>query len=433
MNKQEVNVTGSQPVDVVIVGGGLVGGSLAACLARDPSLHIVVVEKISPQRLSDEALQHPSYDARNTALANGTCHLFDQLGLWQTLRQQAEAIERIVVCDRGGFGRSVINASDENVRALGYIVENRWVGEVLTRHLESLPNVTVMAPAEVTACCYQEQSVDVEVTRETVKTQLQTPLLVIADGAQSNTRQLLGIATHTEDYGQTAVVTTLTPDCSHNNQAWERFTETGPLALLPQTDNRYGVTWCLESAQAKELLAVSDADFLEAIQKAAGQQMGHFIHVGQRFGYPLKLTLSDEQVRPRCVVLGNSAHALHPVAGQGLNLSIRDVAALTQLIYKAREQGQDYGELGWLNHYFEKRKHDQAATVQFSDKVVKLFSNNKRGYSLARNAGLIAFDLMPGAKRFLAHYAMGRATSTRLPEPPQQNHQSNEPLKEKTP
>jgi len=409
--------------DVIVVGGGLVGGTLAACLARDPSMKIAIIEKFPPQRMNDENLMHPSYDARNTALANGTCHVFDQLGIWKTIRQQSAAIERIVVCDRGGFGRSIIDAADENVRALGYVIENRWVGEVLNRHLDTLSNVELLTPAEVSGIEYiDEETIAVTATvgstsigAPTTTITAYTPLLVVADGAQSATRNLLGIDSQLNDYKQTAIVTTITPDQPHNNQAWERFTETGPLALLPQTDNRIGITWCLDNDKAASLMAASDEEFLMALQKVAGNGAGNFVNVGQRFAYPLTLTLSQEQVRPNVVVLGNSAHAMHPVAGQGLNLSVRDVAALTQLIYQAREEGCHYGNITWLNRYFERRKMDQMATVQFSDKVVKLFSTTKSSAVMARNAGLLAFDLLPGAKRFLAHYAMGRAASTQLP------------------
>ena len=394
------------------------GGTLAACLARDPSMKIAIIEKFSPQRVKDENLMHPSYDARNTALANGTCHVFDQLGLWKTLRQQSAAIERIVVCDRGGFGRSIIDAADEKVRALGYVIENRWVGEVLNRHLDTLPNVELITPAEVSDVEYIDEktiAVTAAVAADSSTIIAHTPLLVVADGAQSATRNLLGIDSELNEYEQTAIVTTITPDQPHNNQAWERFTETGPLALLPQTDNRMGITWCLDNDKAAALMAASDEEFLVELQKVAGYGAGNFLNVGKRFAYPLSLTLSQEQVRPNVVVLGNSAHAMHPVAGQGLNLSVRDVAALAQLIYKAREDGCCYGDLVWLNRYFEQRKMDQAATVQFSDKVVKLFSTRKPSAVMARNAGLLAFDLLPGAKRFLAHYAMGRAASTQLP------------------
>lgn len=372
---------------------------------------------------------HPSYDARNTALANGTCHVFEQLGLWQDIRQQATAIQHIVVCDRGGFGRSVIRAEEENVRSLGYVVENRWIGEVLHRHIDRLSNVTMITPSEVETVDYldektvevtarkleQDQNSDVLSTSQCMS--LRTPLLVVADGAQSATRGILGIGSNTDSYEQTAIVTTVTTNRPHNNQAWERFTDTGPLALLPQTDNRLGVTWCLETAQATELLGVSDDAFLAKLQKVAGHGPGQFMRLGQRFSYPLTLTVSHEQIRPNIVVLGNSAHAMHPVAGQGLNLSIRDAATLTQFIYSAREQAIHYGDLTWLNRYSQQRELDQAATVQFSDKVVKLFSTRRSSAVVARNIGLLAFDLLPGAKRLLAHYAMGRAASTQLPEP----------------
>lgn len=410
------------PCDVLIVGGGLVGASLAACLARDPALNIVVLEKavlpVSKPGGEQNTTLHPSYDARNTALANGTCHVFEQLGLWQTLREQATPILQVKVSDKGGFGRTQITAEAERVRALGYIVENRWVGTVLLEHLAGCPNVTWLAPGEVTQVQFKSTHVQVSAKVGEKALQFQSPLLVAADGAQSSTRSLLGIGSTVTPYHQTGIVTTLTPDRPHHHCAWERFTESGPLALLPQTDNRLGVTWCVETEAAEALLAADDATFLKAIQGAAGNDAGTFIKVGKRYSYPLALTLSDEQVRPNLVVLGNSAHGMHPVAGQGLNMSMRDVAALTQTLFAARELGENYGDLKWLQHYMALRGWDQNNTVHFSDKVTRLFSNANAVMSFARNSGLLMFDVLPGAKRFLARYAMGRAASTTLPEPP---------------
>lgn len=413
------------PCDVLIVGGGLVGASLAACLARDIALNIVVLEKVAmpepapPSKTSAEQTPklHPSYDARNTALANGTCHVFDQLGLWQTLREQATPIHKVKVSDKGGFGRTQITAEEERVRALGYIVENRWVGAVLLEHLAGCANVTWHAPAEVTQLQFKASGVLVSATIGEQEQQFYTPLLVAADGAQSSMRSLLGIGSTVTPYHQTGIVTTLTPDQPHRHCAWERFTESGPLALLPQTDNRLGVTWCVETEAADALLAADDETFLKAIQAAAGNDAGTFIKVGKRYSYPLALTLSDEQVRPNLVVLGNSAHGMHPVAGQGLNMSMRDVAALTQTLFAARAVGENYGDLKWLQHYRALRGWDQNNTVHFSDKVTRLFSNSNAVMSFARNSGLLMFDVLPGAKRFLARYAMGRAASTTLPEP----------------
>ncbi|HVL00490.1 MAG TPA: 2-octaprenyl-6-methoxyphenyl hydroxylase [Dongiaceae bacterium] len=399
--------------DILIIGGGLVGASLAACLARDPSLRIGVVEKFPPPQDSGDF--HPSYDARNTALANGTCHIFDQLGVWQEMRAHAVPIETIEITNQGRFGRAVIRAQEERVRALGYVIENRWIGKVLYRHLQQCANVEFRAPAEVVALRYEQDQLLATLDDQQIA---RTPLVIIADGAQSHTRQMLGIGARVQDYDQVAIVTAVTPDQAHKNIALERFTDTGPLAILPQTDNRLGLTWCVDKSTADELMAADDITFLRALERAAGEGIGALLKIGKRFAYPLSLTLSDEQIRPNVVVLGNAAHGLHPVAGQGFNMAVRDVAVLVQVLATAREAGQPWGDFKLLQRYLHLREQDQFNTIQFSDKLTHLFSNRNPLLSLLRNSGLVLFDTMQGTKRFVARYAMGRAVSTRLPSVP---------------
>lgn len=397
--------------DILIIGGGLVGASLAACLARDPTIRIGVVEKFPPPQQDGDF--HPSYDARNTALANGTCHVFDQLGLWQSLRPHAEPITTIDITNQGGFGRAVIRAEEERVRALGYVIENRWIGKVLYQHLQGCANVDFRAPAEVTALHYDQSEMCATLDNGS---EVRTPLVVIADGAQSSTRQMLGIGAQVTDYEQVAIVTAVTPDKPHNNIALERFTPTGPLAILPQTDNRLGLTWCHDPQTAQQLMHASDEEFMRALEQAAGSGIGQLTKVGKRFSYPLSLTLADEQIRPNVVVLGNAAHGLHPVAGQGFNMAMRDVAVLVQSLFAARERRQSWGEFYVLQSYLHRRNQDQFNTIQFSDKLTQLFSNHNPWLSLLRNSGLVLFDTLQGTKRFVARYAMGRSVSTQLPE-----------------
>jgi len=397
--------------DILIIGGGLVGASLAACLARDASLRIGVVEKFPPPQDSGDF--HPSYDARNTALANGTCHIFEQLGVWRDMREHAVPIETIEITNQGRFGRAVIRAAEERVRALGYVIENRWIGKVLYRHLQQCVNVDFRAPAEVVALRYEADRV---VATLDTQQKVHTPLVIIADGAQSHTRQMLGIGATVTDYEQVAIVTAVTPDKPHHNMALERFTDTGPLAILPQTDNRLGLTWCVDKTTADELMAADDATFLRALENAAGEGIGRLEKVGKRFSYPLSLTLAEEQIRPNVVVLGNAAHGLHPVAGQGFNMAMRDVAVLVQVLCEAREHNRHWGDFNLLQMYLQRRGQDQFNTIQFSDKLTHLFSNRNPLLSLLRNSGLVLFDTMQGTKRFVARYAMGRAVSTRLPE-----------------
>lgn len=396
------------------MGGGLVGASLAACLARDTSLRIGVVEKFAPPQQQGDF--HPSYDARNTALANGTCHMFDQLGIWQAMRQFAEPIHTIEITNQGSFGKAVIRAEEERVRALGYVIENRYIGKHLFEHLQGLANVQYLAPAEVASLHYEGDQIVASVQMGGDWLQYKTPLVVIADGAQSQGREMLGIAADVRQYDQVAIVTAVTPDAPHNNVALERFTASGPLAVLPQTDNRWGITWCVNPQQAELLMAADDVTFMRELEKAAGPAIGNLQQVGKRDTYLLALTLSKEQVRPNVVVLGNAAHGLHPVAGQGFNMAMRDVAVLVQTLFEARAKQQSWGDFTVLSQYLKQRDQDQFNTIQFSDKLTKLFSNRNPFLNLARNSGLLLFDTLHGTKRFVARHAMGRSVSTTLPQ-----------------
>ena len=401
------------------MGGGLVGASLAACLARDPNLQIAVVEKFAPPQAHASAqaeAMHPSYDARNTALANGTCHVFEQLGLWQGMREYAVPIQTIDITNQGGFGRAMIRAREEQVRALGYVIENRYMGRFLNAHLQQCANVQMLAPAEIGGLHYEGDQIVAAVEIDGRWDMIKTPLVVIADGAQSRGRELLGIGADITSYDQVAIVTAVTPDRPHNNLALERFTASGPLAVLPQTENRWGLTWCLDKTRADELMTADDESFIRALEQAAGSAIGNLTKVGKRYTYPLALTLAKEQVRPNVVVLGNAAHGLHPVAGQGLNMAMRDVAVLVQTLSEAREQGTSWGDFKLLNGYLQQREQDQFNTIQFSDKLTKLFSNRNPLLNLARNSGLLLFDTLHGTKRFVARHAMGRSVSTTLPE-----------------
>lgn len=404
------------------MGGGLVGASLAACLGRDSSLRIAVVEKFDVATTPLESLtqSHPSFDARNTALTNGTCYVFDQLGIWQRLRPQAEPIETILISDRGGFGSSVIRAQDERVRALGYVIENRFVGAELLRLLDEKENIDFIAPAEVQSLEYlAEGGVLVGIKNgkaaESETRFLSASLFVVADGALSAGRELLGVASVQRPYQQTAIVTTVQPKQNHANTAYERFTSQGPLALLPQTQGRFGVTWCVASDRADALMAMDDEEFLAALTEVAGTTPGPLLKVGQRARYPLQLIVAKEQIRPHAVILGNAAHSLHPVAGQGFNLSLRDVVVLAQVLANGKQQHRGLGDFSVLQQYLAQRESDQWKTMQFSHQLVDWFARDQSGIRIARNTGLTLFDWMGGAKRFVARQAMGRAVDMRLP------------------
>jgi 2-octaprenyl-6-methoxyphenol hydroxylase len=406
---------GSSSFDIVIAGGGLVGATLALALARQQCWRIALIEKTALRRTQLDELLHPSFDARNTALSNGSCELFDQLGIWSIIKPHAEAIRHIEVSDRGGPAQVLIDASEERVAALGYVVENRWIGHALLDALRDEVCVALFEGAEFVDPFPATQGFTGVVDCDKERQALSCRLLVVADGADSATCRRLGIGFRQQSYGQTGIVAALRAEKPHDGWAWERFTAEGPLAMLPQTDNRVGITWCVEPAHADRLMVASDEDFLAALQEVAGLRAGRFLAVGARHAYPLRKVVADEQVRPGLVVLGNAAHTMHPVAGQGLNMALRDVVELVRMVAEARASDRSPGEFALLQRYFGARTRDQDWTQHFADRLVRLFSNAYPATQIARNLGLGVFDLMPGAKHALARNAMGRAVSMKIP------------------
>lgn len=405
--------------DVVIIGGGLVGATLALCLSKlkspeQAALKIAVIEAF-PMNIGAEgsARYTPSYDARTSAIANGTKELFESLGVWQPMAEHACPIEHIHVSEVGGFGVTRIHAEEEKIPAMGYVVENHWMGAVLNAALAdstSAGEIEYYAPAHVTAWRYLEGNAGIElsVQDKSHSFTLSANLVVAADGATSSFREMLGVATETHDYGQAAIVTNFTTSKPHQHWAFERFTQFGPIALLPLVDERMGLVWALPPEQAAQFAQCDEAEFTANLLQQIGDRIGAITRVGQRFVYPLKLTVATEQIRPHCVILGNAAHALHPVAGQGFNLSARDVRRLAQLVLQKHARGQDYSSLAALNEYVEVRETDQFNTTHFSHALVKLFGRDEKLIQFGRNLGMVLFDLWPSGKKLLARHAMGR-------------------------
>ncbi|MDI1301734.1 MAG: 2-octaprenyl-6-methoxyphenyl hydroxylase [bacterium] len=407
----EKNVVAGQenPVDVLIIGGGMVGVTLALLLAREPGLHITLVEAISlPVLVPGEVLPfRPSFDARNTALSRRTVATYRELGLWDAMQTHATPIHEIHVSERGHFGMAHLRAAEEKVESFGQVIENAWLGLVLLQALKACSNVTVLDGVTLTGIEPGEKSVTAHLQRGNERFALTAPLLVAADGAQSVSRDFLGVAADSTPYEQVALVTTVATHLPHDNIAYERFTEHGPIALLPLPEGRRSVVWTLPLGEEKALIDCSDEAFLQQLQQAFGKRAGRFVKTGKRFAYPLVLTVAHIQALPRAVILGNAAHSLHPVAGQGFNLCLRDCLALTERLCEAHRQGRDLGDFSLLKAYEAARVDDQHNVIQFSDKIVRGFSNATPGLTLARNIGMVTFDLLPAAKQALARYAMG--------------------------
>ena len=403
--------------DAVIVGGGMVGATLASALAQIPGLSVLMLEgSATPCVSNDKSVYQYQYDARTITLARGSAEIYHQLGIWSELRRRAVPIQEIQVTEKGEFGVSKISAREEKVPALGYVIENRWLMQLLYEHLADCPTLTIEAPSVVQRVVPNNDGYLIESFHQQQQAlkQFQAKLMIVADGAESSLRHLLGIEVERFDYHQSAVVTNVSCDAEHHFMAHERFTDQGPIALLPLTDERYGLVWTCDPDKAEELVVCSSSDFLKQVQSQFGKRMGRFTRVGERFCYSLQRITAKEQVRPNMVVLGNSAHTLHPVAGQGFNLSVRDIAALTVRIKQRLAAQLPLGDIDYLMGYQDHRQSDQTKITQFSDKLLKLFLNPSGTLKLARNVGLITFDLWPGAKKALARHAMGTLTYTTL-------------------
>jgi 2-octaprenyl-6-methoxyphenol hydroxylase len=388
--------------DVLIAGGGLIGASL--CVALAPlRLRVGLVEAHLPASAAQ-----PSYDDRSTAIAEGSRRILETIGVWPSLGGAATPIRHIHVSDRGRFGATRLAAEDYGVPALGYVVENRALGAALWQSLAKLP-VDLLAPAQALDARCTEELATIEVERGGERRTLSARLLVVADGARSGLRERLGVGASRVDYGQVAIVLNVTPRHFHQHVAYERFTDGGPLAFLPLGNGRCAVIWTVWSEEAEEILALDDAAFLARLQALFGYRLGTLLQAGKRASYPLELVTAERQTGPRFVVLGNAAHALHPVGGQGFNLALRDVAVLAEAIAEAFAARDDPGGAALLARYASWREEDQQRSVGFTDGLVRLFTNPFTPVKAARGAGLLLLDLVPYARDALARQSMGLA------------------------
>ena len=387
--------------DIIIVGGGAVGAAFA-CALKDSKLKIAVIEAVSPK-----ADIQTSYDDRGLSISLSSKNILDNLGLWQNISPHSNPIKHIHVSDQHHFGFVRMDAESMAVPALGYIVLAKELGKALIQTIEAADNISFLCPASVTAVEISALSASVTVNIGGVDKVISSKLLVAADGADSRTRDMLGIKASVEDYQQVAIVSNVMPERPHQDTAYERFTETGPLALLPYSEQRCVLVFTIAANETEKYLQMDEQSFLDALLERFGRRLGKFSNLGQRKSYPLKMLWVEEQVKHRTVILGNAAHAVHPNGAQGFNLGLRDAAALAEVLIEAQKDDQDIGELSLLESYLESRVEDQQRVLKFTDRLVKNFYNKQPLKIIARNLVMLATDLSPPLKHRFTRRAMG--------------------------
>ena len=397
-------------VDVAIVGGGMVGASFALALAGS-GLTTMLVENVAPG-----SREQPSFDERTTALGNASRRIFEGLGIWDRIAPEAAAIRTIHVSDAGRFGFARLRAAEQGIDAFGHVVPNRVIGAALWEALQRCADVRLRVPASPANVHIASANAgfDLHDASGSVE-QVRARLLVAADGAQSIVRAAAAIDAVVEEYGQVAIVANVAADRAHDETAFERFTPSGPMAVLPLRDGSYATIWACDPARATEVLSFDERRFLLELQRRFGWRAGRFVRAGSRAAYPLRLIRAARPVGLRTVLIGNAAQALHPVAGQGFNLGLRDAAMLAEILVAARAATggrADPGDAALLDRFAHWRSGDRAGVVRFTDGLVRLFGSQRPGIGLLRNLGLLLFDLTPPAKSALARVGAGFAGPT---------------------
>lgn len=414
-----------QEYDLVIAGGGMVGGSFAlllrAMLAHTP-LRVLLVDSSSMKVDKADSGQH--FDARSTALSWGSRQIYEQAAVWNQLAPHVTAIRDIHVSDRGHFGATRLHNTEMAVDALGYVAENSVLNQVISQGLCEHADIEVCAEAAVTHVTPVASGVKVQISRRQGVAEVHARLIVIADGGRSAICEQLGIAIKRKTYDQHALISNIAFQKPHQGCAFERFTDTGPMAILPLPDlageHRGALVWTLTDEQAPAIMELPPPQFLSALQQRFGYRLGQITRSGERQLFPLSLNLASEQIRPGIVLLGNVAHTLHPVAGQGLNLALRDARELADLVASTAASGLhvQLGTYSWLQQYEKRQQADQQKTVMFSDLTTRLFSNANPVLALGRNMGLLGMELVPPARRWFARQAMGMSDRRTHPAAP---------------
>jgi 2-octaprenyl-6-methoxyphenol hydroxylase len=394
-------------VDVAIVGGGMVGATVALALAGTP-LRVALVEAVR-----FDAAEQSSFDDRTTALGNGSRRILETLGAWPLMAAHASPVSEIHVSEAGRYGGARLRAAEQGLEALGYLVSNRHIGAALWQLLVQQPALQLRVPVRVHEAQFEADCVRLRLAppaatpgmaaTPAAQECIETRVVIAADGAQSLLARTAGIAHDVEDYQQVAVVVHVSTDRAASGVAHERFTPSGPLAVLPLRDGRHTIVWTLAPERAQAVLALEDAAFISELQQCFGWRIGRMLAASARASYPLRLSRAGSMRGPRLALVGNAAQALHPVAGQGFNLGLRDAALLAELLAAAK----DPGDPAVLEDYQRRRATDRRGMIGFTDGLVQMFGSDRALVVAVRSLGLQLFDLMPAAKRALSALSWG--------------------------
>lgn len=387
-------------MNVIIVGGGMAGATLALAISSlsQGTLSVSLIEASLPEG------KHPGFDARAIALAHGTCQRLAKMGIWNALADCITPITHVHVSDRGHAGFVNIKASDYQIPALGNVIELHDAGARLFSLLRKAQGVTLYCPAKVETI---QRNIDgVSVTLDSGEI-INGSLLVAADGSHSAVGQACHMQWQQDDYNQVAIIANVKTAVDPQGCAFERFTEFGPLALLPMSQGRSSLVWCHSHEQADIIKAWDDETFIDKLQQAFGWRLGKITQTGARHCYPLSLRKALNPISHRTVLVGNAAQTLHPIAGQGFNLGIRDVMQLAETVVTAHQQGQDIGAYSLLSTYQQARAIDRDKTVMMTDGLVRMFANRCLPLVVGRNLGLMAMEMLPSVRDILARQTLG--------------------------
>ncbi|HBO37899.1 MAG TPA: 2-octaprenyl-6-methoxyphenyl hydroxylase [Pasteurellaceae bacterium] len=399
--------------DIIIVGGAISGTVLALALSSQTNgkIKIAVIEK---HPMKDH--RQSGFDARCIALSDGSCqqfmriHLPDQQTLWQHIQPLATPIRHIHVSDKGHSGIAEFSAQEFHLTQLGAVVELNRIGQILLQSLEQYQNIDYLCPAEIVQIEHHTDEIKISLKNDRILT---AKLLIGADGTKSQVASAAGITQAVlREYPQTAIITNIRPQQAHQNRAFERFTEDGPLALLPMMNNLMSLVWCVKNGG--EVMQLDEPAFLASLQQHFGWRLGKLQQCGQRFAYPLNLSRAARHIALRTVLISNAAQTLHPIAGQGFNLGIRDVMTLTNILSVAYQQQKDLGEHSLLQQYEDARKGDQENIIKLTDGLVSIFSNQLLPLQIGRNLGLMVLSQCTTARQYFAKPTLGWGSHEKL-------------------